>query len=392
LLTDLPSLVVEGEGPRTASGALKLPYIDCLRGYAVLLVIMCHTAGWYGVQLFFMASCLTLMMSALNERERFGSFHSGNFFVRRFLRIAPMYYIAALIYYFTQPPAAPSVLQALASLTFVNAWHPVTMPTVIDAWDVVPGGWSIGVEFTFYFLFPLFASLVTNMQRALVLLVASIVAAAVLNSWLLAPLSRSYGYGAADNFLYFWFLNQAPIFALGAVMFFLLKKIHLGDQSPFIKLIGRHSSSIAFASGILFISVVLGPPELFIHQFQLQPRLPQYAFIAVILCLFIVAVSQSRNKLIVNNVIGNIGTVSFSSYLLHFAVITFVIDAHPEFFHLGSTGWLAILVFFVCLVCVSVITLICSALTYWLIEAPMMRLAKRLTRRRVQPIIISEQA
>ena len=53
-------------------------YIECARGYAVLLIIICHTTclfpnlpyprlswtvlGWHGVQLFFLASAITLMM------------------------------------------------------------------------------------------------------------------------------------------------------------------------------------------------------------------------------------------------------------------------------------------------------------------------------------------
>ena len=57
----------------------KLMYIDCLRGYAILMVIICHVVrqypelpyramqlaqtGWHGVQFFFLVSCVTLMVS-----------------------------------------------------------------------------------------------------------------------------------------------------------------------------------------------------------------------------------------------------------------------------------------------------------------------------------------
>jgi peptidoglycan/LPS O-acetylase OafA/YrhL len=63
-------------------------YIDCLRGYAILLVIPCHLTysyldlpypvhrltvlGWHGVQLFFLTSCLTLLMSWRGEVSRLG--------------------------------------------------------------------------------------------------------------------------------------------------------------------------------------------------------------------------------------------------------------------------------------------------------------------------------
>jgi peptidoglycan/LPS O-acetylase OafA/YrhL len=99
----------------------RLAYIDCLRGYAVLLVITSHLTyaypnlpypvhrltvlGWYGVQLFFLASAITLMMSWNAEVIRYGRGDAPSFFLRRFFRITPAYYAAALLYYFvTSPP------------------------------------------------------------------------------------------------------------------------------------------------------------------------------------------------------------------------------------------------------------------------------------------------
>jgi peptidoglycan/LPS O-acetylase OafA/YrhL len=392
---NLPSLLVTGEGPRTASGALKLPYIDCLRGYAILLVIMCHTAyavpglpypvhlvataGWFGVQLFFLASCLTLMMSASNEREKYGRLNFWSFFLRRFLRIAPMYYAAAAFYFFSIPPTAPTLLQLAASLTFMNSWHPVTITTVPGVWQVVPGGWSIGVEFTFYFLFPVFISVVTTARRALILFGVTILIAARLNTALLGPLTRAYGFTAADNFLYFWFFNQAPIFALGAVTFFVLKAMHQGHYKSLTRFAHRNSGSLAVLAVALFIGIAWAPHS-FLHQLQVCPILPQYLAVAVSFIPFIIAVSQTKSKILVNKLIGEIGTVSFSAYLLHFAVIALVLERLPSAFHLRATGWSAIAVFGMCFLFIAGVTYLCSAITYRVIEAPMMRLAKFLTR------------
>ena len=73
---------------------LNFAYIDALRGCAILFVITCHLTfsypelpypvhrltvlGWHGVQLFFLASCVTLLLSwhgevARRERRRFFS-------------------------------------------------------------------------------------------------------------------------------------------------------------------------------------------------------------------------------------------------------------------------------------------------------------------------------
>ena len=157
---------------------MKYRYIDCIRGYAILLVITCHMTGaipelpwpvkrltehgWYGVQLFFEASCLTLLLSWHHSREAVEG-RTTRFFIRRFFRIAPLYYLAAAAYFALEPPPSGfDPVQLVAAMGFVNSWSPHWMPTVAGGWYVVPGGWSIGVEFTFYVLFPAFVVLVSR--------------------------------------------------------------------------------------------------------------------------------------------------------------------------------------------------------------------------------------
>ena len=85
-------------------------YIDFLRGLAIVLVISVHCAlvipnlnfffyifnyGKMGVQLFFMVSAITLCMS-MNERKEV---EIKSFYIRRYFRIAPMYYIGIAIYF-----------------------------------------------------------------------------------------------------------------------------------------------------------------------------------------------------------------------------------------------------------------------------------------------------
>ena len=52
--------------------------------------------GKYGVQLFFIASAFTLFLS----RHRRSEVGNKNFFIRRFFRIAPMYYLGIILYLF----------------------------------------------------------------------------------------------------------------------------------------------------------------------------------------------------------------------------------------------------------------------------------------------------
>jgi peptidoglycan/LPS O-acetylase OafA/YrhL len=140
-----------------SSGHLKFPVIDAIRGWAIFLVIIAHTGGmfklmpwplkkmtnmgWFGVQLFFLASGFTLLLSwhrqIANWREKV-----IKFFIRRFFRIAPMYYFGALLYFLIRPPEKFDLGQLAINLAFLNSWSPIHMSTVNEGWQVVPGGWS----------------------------------------------------------------------------------------------------------------------------------------------------------------------------------------------------------------------------------------------------------
>jgi peptidoglycan/LPS O-acetylase OafA/YrhL len=242
--------------------AAHLLYIDCLRGYAVLMVITCHltfefpelpylvrrltSSGWFGVQLFFLASCLTLLRS--------WHFEASNrppdvraFFIRRFFRIAPAYYTAAAFYFWLSPPPQGfDPWQAFTTATFINAWWPDWTPTVRGAWVVVPGGWSIGVEFSFYAVFPIFAAWVTSLRRSLAVFAASIVVGAVCNLTFRWAFEGNYTAEEISNFLFFWFPNQMSVFSFGGVLFFTLRDMSLPTW------LRQRGTGLAIASTLLF--------------------------------------------------------------------------------------------------------------------------------------------
>jgi peptidoglycan/LPS O-acetylase OafA/YrhL len=172
-------------------------YINCLRGYAILLVITSHLPysypelpypvrrlsllGMTGVQLFFLTSCVTLLMSWRGEVSRLGRADIGAFFLRRAFRIIPTYYLGGLFYLWLDPPAHGfDLARFLTAYGFVNLWLPLTAPTM-GQWAVIPGGWSVSVEFTFYALFPLIALLVTTLRRAIVFTLVALVLAILAN-------------------------------------------------------------------------------------------------------------------------------------------------------------------------------------------------------------------
>jgi peptidoglycan/LPS O-acetylase OafA/YrhL len=169
--------------------------VDALRGLAILGVMLVHAclkvpnglgkvrdfgaAGTYGVQLFFVVSAFTLCWS-LRSRSRGERKPLHAFFVRRVFRIGPLFWIAVAFYVWQSPegrafwaPNGIGVPHVLSTLAFLHGWYPTT------ANSVVPGGWSIAAEFTFYLCLPLLFSRVRSLSSALWLtLIATIAAAA----------------------------------------------------------------------------------------------------------------------------------------------------------------------------------------------------------------------
>lgn len=375
----------------------KYAYIDALRGYAVLLVLTVHVGGsieelpyplrrltdfgWHGVQLFFLISCVTLMLSWKSD-ERKGIANPVDFWLRRFFRIAPMYYFAAGCYFFLSPPKHGFDLgQLLASMLFVNAWHPQLTPTNPEQWMVVPGGWSIGVEFTFYMLFPLFVSLITDWRKALLAFAGALAFGSAVNYFAWNALEPANGPVATENFLYFWFPNQLSIFTLGTALYFMLDHFKQAPESPLAQFIRRHH--LILALGCLLAMAGLAhlplsnrlPPEAPLYV----PRLLAAAFVFM---AFTCVLALQPRSVFVNRAICSLGQVSFSAYLIHFAVIWKLPLILPTVFNIHATGWSAIAVFFAFWPTVVLLTYGLSYVTFKAVEEPMIAVGRNLQLRR----------
>jgi peptidoglycan/LPS O-acetylase OafA/YrhL len=377
----------------------KYRFIDVLRGYAVLLVITHHTArmfselpypakkltnmGWHGVQLFFLISCVTLMMSWRSD-ERKGIASAPSFWARRFFRIAPMYYLAAAFYFLAEPPLGGfDPLQLFASLAFFNAWHPVLVPTVPDRWMVVPGGWSIGVEFTFYMIFPLIVTAVRSLKAALAFFVGAVVVACLSNAAIHELFVAQYGAAATDNFVYFWLPNQLPIFALGTILFFLIDQLR--NSAGTTAQIFRRTPNLVILACIAVFTAFAEHPSLLGGTFSLTPKglIPFLLVAALIFTVFAITLALNDRLAWVNRPICALGEVSFSAYILHFFVLTSLANCLP-FVDTKSAGYAAIASMILLWLCTLVATFILSKLTYELIERPGIKLGTRISRRLIR--------
>lgn len=303
----------------SGAGDRYLAFVAAARGWAILLVIATHSAsglylpplvkaiidcGQFGVHLFFIASAFTLCHSA-QSRAQSGPSGYGSFFIRRFFRIAPMYYFGLVLYWITRStvestltPVRYTLSSVMANLVFVHGWFPETHNYV------VPGGWSIGTEWCFYLLFPFLLSYFVSMKHTVALIGFSL---------LLAALFQQYLWQSLDNgiytFRYFVPVNHVPVFLLGGVAF----GIWRSRRQPLYDLLQPKLSRLfcAIASLCLLLSALtMLERTVFVWLASFVAGLGSV--------LFFVLLATSRSRLFINAALTRIGELSFSLYVTHF--------------------------------------------------------------------------
>ncbi|MCC8424417.1 acyltransferase [Mucilaginibacter sp. UR6-11] len=143
--------------------------LDGLRGVAALMVIFFHFMpdgsnliihylrkvsifGQTGVTLFFVLSGFLITRILLHVKTN--KHYFSNFYIKRALRIFPLYYLALVIFYFIIPPILKSPPSAQKSWMY---W--IYLQNIPDTFNITANGpqhfWSLAVEEHFYLFWPL---------------------------------------------------------------------------------------------------------------------------------------------------------------------------------------------------------------------------------------------
>lgn len=189
---------------RDDKNPFQIEALDGLRGVAALLVVFSHTSnvgmhlfpfldfrgtGKSGVYLFFLLSSFLLSIPLLSKGSSlFSGQVMGNYWMRRFLRIYPLYTVyllaacvstMALTHFFNTPNTG--VPYSLYPREFLRNF------LLLETKGVT---WSIAVEFKFYFILPLLIYLVNRTARAGLIATCAFLMALIIGSSLIWPTSE----------------------------------------------------------------------------------------------------------------------------------------------------------------------------------------------------------
>lgn len=305
---------------------VRYDYLDALRGLAFLGVLSIHVAagtgqafpgarvavaGKYGVQLFFMVSAFTIFLTL--DRARWKGWRTpAEFFVRRFFRVLPMFWVGLVLYAFV-PGRAPmyaglhfTPLQYGLTALLQHGWR----PRLINS--LVPGGWSIAVEGTFYLVAPLLFRWVRTWQAALWLLLGSLGVGALAHAGVMTlydhrELFTREPRWLVEPFLDDWFPAQLPVFAAGVLAYHLAG--HLERRPAWTRPTG--ALLLAVAAVWLAASVDIGT----------HGPVPEHVFFALGFLPLLLGLRTWPAAALVNPATRFLGRISYSAYLLHFAVL-----------------------------------------------------------------------
>ncbi|RWC32694.1 acyltransferase [Mesorhizobium sp.] len=366
-----------------AKSRIELPGLLAMRCYAALSIVLVHLIAlpklqipgylWFvpthfgnGVPLFYIVSAFGLFVGysgRIGTRQEL-----REFYLRRFLRIAPLFYFTMLFYipfcwavWGTTIPLSQFVSSALFVFNFV--------PNHVTGF--VMASWSIGVEMAFYAILPLLVFAITGLARSLVFLAVAVFLAA---NWALAFQGTE---GTLAVFGHFSLVAHLFYFAAGIAGYYVWLRIC--RTSPQIGRIVFAASLLAIVGLISFTSQIAVFFETVLGSSGGSGVKTAWA---VTLASAVVGVSLYPQRWFVNPAAKLLGNASFSIYLWHPVVIV-ILDRLGLYRTIYASFGGASLPFLASVVTTLAVLIPLSLLSYRYVERPGMALGTRF--RRLQP-------
>ena len=373
LESDMATLAALPSSPSTP----RIPELDGLRGIAIILVIllhyfyqtspglehpvtladhvyvwfrMCAALGWSGVDLFFVLSGFLIGGILLDVKD--SPSYYKTFYVRRFYRIVPIYYlwllgyallfltVRDLIAAYYPDPFTPSLK---GGVLWLFAFVPgVTFNGYLTlGWTWLVPTWSLAVEEQFYLIAPL---LIRRLSRRVLSLVlgGAVLMSPLLRLWVRSHLPTT---GANWDLAYILMPCRADTLAIGvlAALFWRTQSLRTWLSNRAWLLYGMTG---AFFAGV----VVLGRSP---NLSSLPMQSVGYTWFALFYAFVLILVLEKPRGLLAwltrAKWLGAIGRVSYCIYLVHFATwwvfhtSVSIMERHPVPWHYTAASCAALI-------------------------------------------------
>ena len=354
------------------------PELDGLRFYAFLGVFVCHTlpvedkfyrtlgmpmwwllvpiirSGSAGVDLFFALSAFLITSLLLRERQQTGGISLRPFYIRRILRIWPLYFLVVTlgilfahtmpnVWYYTQ--SLPWYYVA-GYVLFLSNW----VYAIFGApQSICAPLWTVAIEEQFYLIWPVVARMLTRRGMMIAGIVTFLFAAA--SQIAIALIGFRGGFG------YFGSTSRCDSLALGIILALSVDRLPRLTRSLRLLLV------TVGLIGLPFSSWLTSQPYSPVIRLALGRLIISLSSAAILYgCMY------STNKLLTSGWIVRLGKISYGLYALHFTGLLIVLSLlHPGH---GFNLLLAKALGFV-------MTVFLAFVSYRWVESPFLRLKSR---------------
>ena len=325
--------------------------------------------GELGVTLFFTLSGFLITYLLLAEKERFGTVFVKAFYIRRILRIWPLYYLIIIlglfilphIPYFQIPVYTEGVHYRFGTKVFL---YGILFPNVVyNLYDYMPylaQTWSIGIEEQFYLIWPW---LMKWSRRYLLVLLTIVFSILLITNILYLFADHSVDISQASTktkiitvAYRFFSLLRISCMAIGGIGAYFLYT----DNQAVLRLLFQPSMQIVTLISVLSLMFFGVEVPLVNHEF--------YALFFIILILNLAANPKSLFNLEFKW-LDYLGKISYSIYMWHGIAIIFGLHAARFFNPNLNDGWSNMVYYMV----TFVITFMMSAASYEWFEMQFLR-------------------
>ena len=351
-----------------------VPALDGVRAIAVLAVLLFHARllvpsldisfknGFLGVDIFFVLSGFLITSILLKEFDQKNEINFRNFYMRRFLRLMPAYWLhLGVLYFFAYSLFTQSEAKLLHSngnfvysFLYLSNWQRAMEGSEVTG--LLSHTWSLAIEEQFYLIWAglLFLMLRYLSRRAVVIATASLVAWSALMRFSL------FEYGVPADFLYNAFNTRMDALLIGC----LAGQIVAWKMVSKEFLCSRRYELICLLALMIAVLIFFGVTDSYSSAFLYRGGLTLFALAVGVLIIWFASNSGGRlNGIMESRPMVWIGKTSYGIYLWHGAAIAFVASFHwPVIFKLVAAVGL---------------TLAVTAISYYLLEKPCLRLKHR---------------